>query len=199
MTWQPHVVICCRVFRTVVRRNCNPRVGASDFGPGACEPAAALRTEMRLWVPETDGIHVQTRPRTGRSQSGAGDPPPEQAPGPRQRHARPIAEARPGTPQRRPAPAGRLPLRALPRYFSVCRKNSRARPPTRREDTSRIANSYTVAGRAGGLWDRAERSTEDVRTPSKFDTTYGRRSRPRLANESARRHGAKRHLLTSRV
>ena len=117
MTWQPHMSLFVAGYsgpwcvEIVIR--------GLDFGPGACEPAAALRTEMRLWVPETDGIHVQTRPRTGRSQSGAGDPPPERGPGPPARPTHgPTRDA-----QRRPAPAGRLPLRfrsvRYPRY-SFC-------------------------------------------------------------------------------
>lgn len=178
MTWQPHVVICCRVFRTVVRRNCNPRFGASDFGPGACEPAAALRTEMRLWVPETDGIHVQTRPRTGRSQSGAGDPPPEQAPGPRQRHARPMRRPDPGRRNAAPPPPVAY---HYARYHVIflCVEKTRARdrrPGGKIQAGSRI---HTLSRDGRAVCGTVRNGVPKTYTPSKFDTTYGRRSRPR--------------------
>lgn len=197
-SWQPHVVICCRVFRTVVRRNCNPRFGASDFGPGACEPAAALRAQRcDCGCPRQTGFTFRPGPAPGGRSPGPATRRRSRprAPGSR---ARPThAEARPGTPQRRPAPAGRLPLRSLPRYFPV-KKLARATadPAGRYKQDREFIHCRGTGGRFVGPCGTEYRRRTRLR--SSILRTVADRDRA-LANESARRHGAKRHLLTSRV
>ena len=199
MTWQPHMSLFVAGYsgpwcvEIVIR--------GLDFGPGACEPAAALRTEMRLWVPETDGIHVQTRPRTGRSQSGAGDPPPEQAPGPRQRHARPMRRPDPGRRNAAPPPPVAYHYGSDPFVTRVIRSvkklaRATADPAGRYKQDREFIHCRGTGGRFVGPCGTEYRRRTRLR--SSILRTVADRDRA-LANESARRHGAKRHLLTSRV
>ena len=208
MTWQPHVVICCRVFRTVVRRNCNPRFGASDFGPGACEPAGRtpLRTEMRLSTgcPRQTGFTFRPGPAPG-----------GRSPGPatrRRSSSRPRAPGS-GTPMGTPDPCGGptrdaatppRPRRSLTitrvttLFFCVSKKLARATadPAGRYKQDREFIHCRGTGGRFVGPCGTEYRRRTRLR--SSILRTVADRDRA-LANESARRHGAKRHLLTSRV